>query len=129
MKKSRKAQDKSNILTSAWKRLHPEKHSALNNGWHHRNKGRIKKECLTHYGKGGKLKCCWEGCSVHDIDLLTLDHIKNNGREDRAKDSIKGGHHLYYRLMRLKWPKGFQTLCWNHQWKKELMRQRRKNGR
>jgi hypothetical protein len=46
-----------------------------------RSKARIKKEVLTHYGKCGKLQCCWYFCKIVDIDILTLDHIHNDGNK------------------------------------------------
>ena len=69
---------------------------------------------LTHYGKGRKLKCCWRGCNISDLDMLSIDHMKNNG----AKDRRKYGNYIYNRLINSGFPDGFQTLCHNHQWKK-----------
>lgn len=78
-----------------------------------------KLKVLAHYGKDKKLKCCWSGCDVNDPDLLTLDHVADDGNVDsRRKD-------LYDSVLAQGLPDGkFQTLCWNHQWKKELMRRR-----
>ncbi len=86
----------------------------------------IKTEVLSHYGKQSKLQCCWPGCEVLDPDMLTIDHIDNSGAEARRKDKNNGGATLYARLKRQSYPDGFQTLCHNHQWKKELMRRRDK---
>ena len=71
---------------------------------------------LTHYGKGGQLHCCWNKCRVTDIDMLTIDHINDDGAQDRRNNSV----HIYSRLIKLEFPEGFQTLCFNHQWKKRL---------
>jgi len=29
----------------------------------------LKEEVLTHYGRDGKLQCCWEGCEITDLDM------------------------------------------------------------
>jgi len=80
----------------------------------------LKKEVLTHYGKNGKLQCCWDGCVVDDLDVLSLDHLADDGAEHRK--------HIGTRIYRWAKSHGFppvlQTLCMNHQWKKELTRRR-----
>jgi hypothetical protein len=82
-------------------------------------------KALTHYGKGGRLTCCWRGCEVSDIDCLSLDHINDDGAEQRAA-GIQSSNYLCRRVIRLGYPDGFQTLCHNHQWKKEILRRKRK---
>lgn len=75
----------------------------------------LKIEILSHYGLEGKLQCCWTGCEIDDIDLLTLDHLNNDGAKDR-----KGGD--FYRKVRAAGFQAlYQTLCWNHQWKKRSL--------
>ena len=86
----------------------------------------VKTDALTYYGKGGKLLCCGLKCVVSDIDLLTLDHIDNNGAKHRAENKVKGSAGLYAQLRKFGYPKGFQTLCWNHQWKKEILKRKRR---
>lgn len=94
-----------------------------------RRKGRIwnaqiKQECLTHYGPDSVLNCSALGCTITDVDMLTLDHINNDGAEDRRKGRNLTGVQLYWRLKSEGYPEGFQTLCCNHQSKKELVRRR-----
>lgn len=89
----------------------------------HRNH-QSKLAVLTHYGKRGKLCCCWRNCGVSDIDCLTLDHIANNGNVMRRK-GFYGGSAGYKQLIRLGFPQGYQTLCGGHQWKKEILRRQR----
>jgi hypothetical protein len=84
----------------------------------------MKLEVLSHYGKDGHLLCSWPDCTVIDPDMLTIDHIDNTGAKERYKDRTMVGLTLYAKLKRLDYPEGFQTLCHNHQWKKELMRRR-----
>jgi len=86
---------------------------------------RVKKTVLAHYGKRGKLRCVWAGCEVTDLDCLTLDHVENNGKEHRAA-GYPGGVNGYRVLLAAGMPSGYQTLCANHQLKKENLR--RRNG-
>jgi hypothetical protein len=88
----------------------------------------IKIEVLSHYGPAGRLQCSWPDCEVTDIDMLSLDHIHNDGAEHRRnlfgkKQGSSGSLYCYVRSRG--WPAGFQTLCMNHQWKKEGMRRRK----
>ena len=85
---------------------------------------RRKREVLTHYGKNGTLQCCWEDCEVTDLDMLSLDHINNDGAEHRRAYNGQGGERVYVLLKRQGYPPICQTLCWNHQWKKEMQRRR-----
>lgn len=83
----------------------------------------LKAEVLTHYG-GGVLRCTADGCAVADLDMLTIDHIENDGASHRKEMRDTGQRMIYRFLKRNNWPKGFQTLCANHQMKKELERLR-----
>lgn len=87
---------------------------------------RLKLEVLTYYGPDKHLGCCWSSCEIIDIDMLTIDHINNDGAEDRKK-GLKGVP-LYGKLKKLGYPEGYQTLCANHQLKKELLRKRKLRG-
>lgn len=92
---------------------------------HHRNKREdTKKLVLSHYGKEGTSKCCWDGCEIDDVDMLSIDHVHDNGKEHR-KTGCGGGCELYRRLIRDGYPDGYQTLCLNHQMKKEILRKRK----
>jgi len=83
----------------------------------------VKKEVLAHYGPEGHLRCAWKsGCSVTDVDMLSLDHINDNGAEERRQNGGKGGVWFYRHLRKNNYPLGYQTLCFNHQWKKEIMK-------
>jgi hypothetical protein len=90
------------------------------------NKSRydLKIEVLTHYGRKGELVCCWGDCTESDVDVLTLDHVDNSGKVERKSGITKTGSRMYKHLKNLGYPSGFQTLCWNHQWKKEIVRRR-----
>ena len=60
---------------------------------------------LAHYG-GWPPKCAC--CGESEIRFLTIDHVENIG-----KDRKRGGKLLAQDLVRLKFPPGFQILCYN----------------
>ena len=82
----------------------------------------LKREVLTHYGPRGVLGCCWEDCMVVDLDMLSLDHIHDDGYKHHKEGSTVrlSGRALYYWARLNGYPTDLQTLCWNHQWKKRL---------
>jgi len=100
---------------SKWRKAHPETNKIRVRCSHLKAKERV----LAHYGKNGIPQCCWKSCFITDLDMLTLDHINNDGAVRRRRGEPKG-HELYWWLKRMGFPKGFQTLCWNHQWKKRI---------
>jgi hypothetical protein len=89
----------------------------------------LKVEVLSHYGKGGHLRCCWVGCNITDVDMLTIDHVDNDGNKNKCPGGLRrGGNGLHRYLKSNDFPPGHQTLCANHQLKKELLRRRKKRG-
>ena len=87
----------------------------------------IKIEVLTHYSPNGVLCCSWGGCLIDDLDMLVLDHVADDGAQERRKAPNSGkGHELYRKLRNESYPLGYQTLCCNHNNKKELLRVRHK---
>ena len=54
--------------------------------------------------------------------MLSLDHIYNDGSADRKNKPT--GDNFYRFLEKEKYPEGFQTLCMNHQYKKEILRRK-----
>jgi hypothetical protein len=81
----------------------------------------IKREVLTHYGRKGALRCCWRGCTITDLDMLTLDHVNNDGAAHRKQI---GQRTLYRWVRKNNFPDGFQTLCGGHQLKKQILLKR-----
>jgi len=72
-----------------------------------RNSGfRRKLKVFSHYG----LEC--SGCGESDIDVLSIDHVNNDGAEHRLTIG-KGGSAFYSWLINNGFPSGFQTLCMN----------------
>jgi predicted DNA-binding transcriptional regulator AlpA len=92
-------------------------HDSLTTGWylcakcldHAKDKRFTDKQVVINY-YGGQCNCCEETC----IDLLTLDHIDNNGNEHRKQlygDSRKSIPYDWY--IKNSFPKDFQLLCFN----------------
>ena len=59
-----------------------------------------------------------KNCGYDNIDALSIDHIENNGKEERKKYGSGGG--FYYWLSRNNYPEGYQVLCINCNWLKFL---------
>ena len=101
----------------------------INNPGRNRQKEReslykIKTQVLTHYSTMSSIPvCAHPDCLVMNIDMLCIDHIDNNGNEHRR--NIKRGN-IYRWLFVNKFPPGFQILCWNHNYIKEIARRRRR---
>ena len=112
---------------------------ALGNKWRKENRKRANANALKHYYKnpqkhhkvvhkarvkvridmnaeyGGKCS----NCGISDIDILDIDHINNNGAEDRRNNLY--GYNLYRHLKKKGYPKDeYQLLCKNCNWKKHL---------
>lgn len=97
-------------------------HTKANYEVNRKSKDKRKIEVLSHYSTNGKLRCSWRGCDVSDIDMLSLDHKNNDGAKERRSGYDGCGDGLYRKVKREGYPNGFQTLCHNHQWKKEIRR-------
>jgi hypothetical protein len=78
-----------------------------------------KKTVIEHYGG----TCCWPRCGNTDMDVLTIDHIFDDGFKERTLSGERlSGNAFYHRVIKQKFPvNAFQVLCWNHQWKKRMM--------
>jgi hypothetical protein len=83
----------------------------------------LKREVLCAYSSNVP-KCCWKDCHISDLDLLVLDHIANNGNKERKRLDLRGSVAFYLHLKRHNYPKGYQVLCHNHNYLKELNRRR-----
>jgi hypothetical protein len=110
-------------LTIARAKTYAQEHPEQEKARHRKKRANLKVEVLTHYGPEQKLKCNWPNCKIEDIDMLTLDHIRDDGAEHRRNLS-RANMAVYWYVKRNAFPDGFQTLCHNHQWKKEIMRRR-----
>ena len=89
----------------------------------------IKTIVLRHYSGGAM--CCAH-CRYDNTDALFLDHINHDGGEQRKRlfGSVNGGGSRFYLwLVGQGLPPGFQVLCANCNWLKEIERRREKRRR
>lgn len=108
-----------------WEQEHPEQAKKMHLAAVRESNLRLKIEVLAHYGPDRHLQCAWPDCAVTDVDMLSLDHVNNDGSQDRRdKKRGPGGINTYWRVRSEGYPAGFQTLCHNHQMKKEILRRR-----
>lgn len=70
-------------------------------------RARVMGEMFDAYG--GKCACCGNARRI----VLELDHVDNNGAEDRRAIRRTGGFPMAARLRKEGWPPGFQLLCAN----------------
>ena len=123
----------SRLASVKWRAAHPDKVKAIREtnitynreyGWQLRDNLRF--EVLSHYSPAEVLGCSWIDCDIHDVDMLVLDHIADDGAQQRRKlgGSAGRGWNFYRRLKKNGFPVGYQTLCCNHNHKKELTRAR-----
>lgn len=78
----------------------------------------LRLEILNHYS-GGSLLCAH--CGFGDMRALDLDHIENGGGEHRKSIGRRGAtYDIYAELKRSGFPQGYQILCRNCNWIKEM---------
>lgn len=80
--------------------------------WSKTYNAQVRRMVLGYYS-GGKpaCKCCGEA----EIDFLTIDHVGNNGGQERRALGYKnvGGVMFYKKLILRGYPQGYQTLCFD----------------
>lgn len=72
-------------------------------------------DILEHYSKDNKIQC--NNCECKDIRVLDIDHINNNGAKHRIE---MGQLNAVWWIVKNNFPPGFQILCRNCNWIKEL---------
>ncbi|MFA5696336.1 MAG: hypothetical protein WC917_02715 [Bacilli bacterium] len=101
-----------------WRNTHREEYNEYNRNYKHKYLRKLRMEAIQHYGG----KC--NNCGIDDFYVLQIDHINNDGNKHRKE--VKS-----YRLP--KWlkdngyPKEYQILCANCNWKKNLIALENKN--
>lgn len=101
--RNREQYKKSSII---YRKENKEKVNVLNARWRSEFWPALRKELIKEYG--GCCVCCGESEPL----FLDLDHIKNNGAEDRKKRG--NNQRLMVFLKRNNWPKDdYQLLCCN----------------
>jgi len=79
-----------------------------------------KSDVFSHYCLEGIIKCAH--CGITDIDVLCLDHVNDNGANERKLAGL--GSCFYQWIKRNNYPVGYQVLCANCNLKKQI----KKNG-
>lgn len=70
-----------------------------------------KRIVYEHYSNGNVVCAC---CGEAEYKFLCVDHINDDGAEDRKKNpSHATGRGLYTRLIKDNFPEGYQILCYN----------------
>ena len=88
------------------------------NGYDKRWRLNRKIKVLTYYGNSDKPECV--RCGFDDIRALSIDHIDGGGTQERLKNPTMKGQSVYYYLLKVKYPEGYQTLCMNCQFIKRV---------
>jgi len=70
-------------------------------------RSKLKVKIFSHYGS--KCKCCGQS----EIDVLTINHINNNGAEHRKEIKLSCVDKFYYWIIKNNFPDDLQVLCWN----------------
>lgn len=107
-----------------YREKHKEKLSAQSKKWRNNNPARVNKnkrkerenlkmEVLGRYS-GNKICCAI--CGFDDTRALQIDHIDNNGAEERREvlgNRLCAGTTFYRWVRRQNYPEGYQVLCAN----------------
>jgi len=79
----------------------------------HKRRTTLKRKVIAHYGG----KCEW--CYTTDVAVLCIDHIENDGADHRRELGFNGAS-TYAWLKKNRYPQGFQVLCANCNFIKEM---------
>lgn len=109
--------EQNHLNFTRWRLTHPEKYRE------HMRKAnaRIKLDVLSYYSLSTSPQCT--SCGVADIDILCLDHINDDGADQRRQLKLVGAQFFWW-LKRNNYPAGYQVLCANCNLKKEILRRR-----
>ena len=69
---------------------------------------RVRAEMFARYG--GQVCAC---CGTTEPVFLNIDHMHNNGAEERRRIGLEGGRTFYAWLKKNNYPPGYQVLCFN----------------
>lgn len=106
--KNRKKCDKN---ARDWIRRNPKKHRALRRKYHSKLTYRRKLIIFNHYCNND-IRCMCPGCKEIMFEFLTIDHINNDGSEQRGKKHPIGPN-FYKWIIDNNFPDDLQILCWN----------------
>ena len=104
----KKNKEKLKERTRMWKKNNKEKVVEISK----RYRQELKINALKAYSNG-KVECAC--CGEKEIDFLCLDHINNNGAEERRENKYGLGKSIFKWLKKNNYPKnaGLQVLCFN----------------
>lgn len=103
------------IYTPAQKRAIQKYHDTHRDEVNKNRRERVKKikyQVIKYYSED-KMRCGCPKCDVSDIRFLTIDHMIESGSAHRSKLRKSPGFSFYLWLIKNKFPKGFQVLCFN----------------
>lgn len=112
-----------NAKNRAWYAANP-KARANRSKYHQERKIEARLKAFAHYGPDGKAACC--RCGIADPDVLTLDHVNDDGASHRKMD--KQAKALCFWVAKKGFPDGFRTLCLNCNYKKHLVNVRKRTA-
>lgn len=104
-----KNREKIRKLNKKWRINNLERRKELNR----QERIRLKKSVVEHYSNG-RMECI--NCNFDDLRALQIDHIDNNGAEERRKlfgSRLCAGTTFYRWLRKNDYPIGYQVLCAN----------------
>ncbi len=116
---------KTNNKMQKWNLNNPEKCSQIQKKYHDRIYSENPQEHITraknHSAKNKDLVFDFYGricncCGEIEQVFLTIDHVNNDGSEDRKMNYI--GHRLYQKIVTENFPDKYQILCMNCNWAK-----------
>ena len=102
-----KAREQKRIVMRRLRAENPEKYAQQSKD----SKARIRQRIFEKYGR-----VCAR-CGFDDCRILTLDHVLNNGAEERKEIGIRG---TYYRALDPQFESEYQILCMNCQFVKRI---------
>ncbi len=95
---------------------HADPSSPASKRWRYRTDLRM--NVFIHYSEGEpKCACCGE----KDLDILTIDHVDGGGRKQQRDMGIPGGSGLCQWLRSNGFPPGYQVLCHNCNFAKQIL--------
>lgn len=90
-------------------------------------KNKLKSEVFSVYSCGNP-KC--NHCGTTELELLTIDHVNGDGSKHRREifnNNRSGGYKMYQWIKRNDYPKDFQVLCYNCQYRKRSIEMKPEN--
>ena len=100
----------------------PYKHTPTHILYNREREADLKNAVVNVY-TDGRGTCEW--CGQGDQDVLTLDHINNDGAKHRREAGLqRSGNSLYRWVVKHDYPTIFQVLCASCNLKKEVLRRR-----